>query len=85
MDKIRSGGAYCTNCKKCITPPRVRKNFQKEWWTICEDCEPDVLKVIFRPCEDAPLTNFNVKFKHIPMLIKELERAFLESKHEIKP
>lgn len=76
MEKIRSGGVYCSNCKKCICQPRLRKNYQKESWIICEECNvTEVLRMTFRPTEDSLITDFYIKYKDIPMLINELIRA----------
>ncbi len=80
--RIRTGGHYCTECKKCTNPPRIRKHITPEYWHICEECGVDVLRVIFRPREEALLTDFKVKYQDIPALIKELQRIVIQSKTE---
>lgn len=72
ITKIRCGGSYCKSCKKCITPPRLRKHYVEEWWTICEECEEDVLRVIFKPREDSLTTDFHIKYEDIPLLMEFL-------------
>ena len=87
MEKIRCGGSYCEKCKKCISPPRLRKNYQSEWYTICKECEPNILHVTFIPSEDSITTDFKIDFKDIPKLIKHLEYAHenrYETKHETR-
>jgi len=71
-ERVRSGGHYCEKCKRCISPPRLRKNFCPEWWTICEECGPNVLEVIFVPREGAIKTNFKIEYNDLPALIKLL-------------
>lgn len=79
MVGIKCGGSYCEKCKKCITPPRYRKNPIPEWWTICEECKENVLQVYFFPREDAIRTTFKVQFQDIPKLIQELKDAYERS------
>lgn len=71
--KIRCGGQYCEVCKKCIKPPRLRKTYQEDWLTTCEECDVDVLRISFRPREESLMTDFKIKYQDIPLLIKELE------------
>ncbi len=71
-ERVRSGGHYCEKCKRCITPPRLRKNFCPEWWTICDECGPNVLEVTFVPREGAIRTNFKMEYQDIPKLIEML-------------
>ena len=40
----------------------------------------DTFRLIFRPAEDALLTNFKIRYKHIPALIKELQRQIIDPK-----
>ena len=73
-DKIRCGGVYCSECKKCICQPRVRKYLREEFFMICDECEKDVLTLDFCPNETALLTHLKIKYKDIKILIKELTR-----------
>ncbi len=74
----QSGGVYCKLCKKCIYQPRKRKNWQPEYWMICEECDVDVLNVDYRSREEALLTHFKVKYDDIPGLIDLLEKFLLK-------
>jgi len=76
----RSGGAYCQVCKKCIKPPRARKHFLPEWWTICEECEPDVVRITFVPREESIKTDFRVPHQDIPKLIEILQKTYNSKK-----
>ncbi len=40
----------------------------------------DTFELIFRPAEDALLTHLKIRRKHIPILIKELQRQIIETK-----
>jgi hypothetical protein len=75
VNKIRCGGSYCEVCKRCLSPPKLRKNYIDEWWTICEECEEDVLEIIFKPREESLNTRFKVKYEDIPYLISILLKA----------
>jgi len=72
-EKIRCGAHYCEICKKCTNPARLRKNFTPDWWHICEECEPDVLEVTFRPRPESLMTNFKIKYQDVKLLIKHLQ------------
>jgi hypothetical protein len=80
VDKVQCGGIYCSECKKCICQPRIRKYLQQEDWMICEECGKEVLSLIFRPRKESLLTSLKVKYHDIPALIKELQRIFIEIK-----
>ncbi len=69
-----SGGQYCQICKRCIKPPRKRKTFLPEYWTVCLECEPDIIDIIFRPRQDAVLTQFKISIYDIPKLIETLNK-----------
>lgn len=71
--KIRCGAHYCEVCKRCIRPPRLRQTYIADWWTVCEECEPDVLTVTFQPREESLRTSFKIKHQDIPLLIKSLQ------------
>ena len=71
--KIRCGAQYCEVCKKCLKPARLRQTYQEDWWTICEECESDVLQVSFKPRQESLMTNFKIKYQDIPFLIKQLQ------------
>ncbi len=75
-EKIRCGGHYCEVCKKCISVPRLRKNYQPDWWTVCQECEYDVISITFLPGEDCLWTDFKVKHKDIPSLIQLLIKSY---------
>jgi|ERR1043166_1358484 hypothetical protein len=81
-EKIRCGGSYCESCKKCISPPRLRKNFQPEWWTICDECGPDVVRITYRPLEGIE-TDFKVRYDDIPRIINMLVDAYNEKKNPL--
>lgn len=81
-DKVRCGAHYCEVCKKCIRLPKLRKNYMPDWWTICDECQPDVVEISFRPNEDSLETFFKVKHKDIPGLIENLKRAYEHQIHE---
>jgi hypothetical protein len=80
--KIRCGGVYCEKCKKCICPPRLRKHYRDEFWMICEECQPTMLRVTYVPTKDSPKTDFVVEYQHIPNLIKLLEDEFKRKGHK---
>lgn len=71
----RSGGVYCEACKKCISQPRKRKNFQPESWIICDECHPDMFRFTFVPREDSITTDFKINRKDIPALIQLLLKS----------
>lgn len=75
-EKIRCGGHYCKVCKKCLSIPRLRKNYTPDWWTICEECEVDVIRITFVPREDCVKTDFSVTHKDIPKLVKMLIESY---------
>ncbi len=77
-EKIRCGGSFCKSCKRCISPPRLRKNFQSEFWTICDECGPNVLRITFVPREESVKTDFVVAYQDIPKLIQLLKDGLLE-------
>lgn len=75
-EKVRCGGHYCKKCKKCITPPRLIKHFIEDYWTVCDECEENVFRMIFMPREEAIKVDFYIHHQDIPRLIKELQHAF---------
>lgn len=75
VEKIRCRGHYCEVCKKCISPPKLRLHFQKDWWTVCDECGPNVVRITFIPREEYVRTDFKVLLQDIPELIRILKRA----------
>lgn len=71
---LPSGGQYCEKCKICIQPPRARKNFCPEYWTLCDKCKENTLHIAFRPSEDSLLTDFYIREEDLPLLIENLSR-----------
>ena len=68
----RSGAVYCNVCKKCICKPRIRKYFQPTSYITCDECDEDVFEMIFVPNEEAITTNFKIKYRDLPALVREL-------------
>lgn len=76
MINEQSGGVYCKHCSKCICPPRKRKNWHKESFILCEECQDDSVHIVFRPREESLETDFFVKHEDIPVLIQSLATAY---------
>lgn len=80
MEKIKSGGVYCSQCKKCLAPPRRRKEFRPESFILCDDCDINILRITFRPRYESLLTDFKVKYEDIEGLIHTLTKVW----HKLK-
>lgn len=76
LQKIRCGAHYCEVCKKCLKSARLRNNWQPDWWTVCDECGPGVLNVVFRPREESLYSRFDIYFEDIPKLVEELNNAY---------
>jgi len=75
-DWVLCGATYCEKCNKCIQRARKRKHWIPDWYTLCEECQEDVLTVDFCPREESLKTHFKVKFEDVPALVDFLCNGF---------
>lgn len=82
LSKGMSGGTRCPSCKLWVTLPRKRKNHHQTWLNVCDECQTDVLSVVFKPREESLVTRFKIKYEDVQLLIEQLYK-FGKTHHRI--